>query len=125
MAQKSLFGKFVGLFQHQKSKRGGSTLTASEAIDMQNTYIRGYCNVDSPMSPPYPEIIRQLYFPQTKIVEAALYYLRKIADNEADAAEGIMDDMQKLLNSRNKISAEHKEMIRQTLHIIRQKHLLS
>lgn len=121
MAQKSLFGKFTGLFHHQK-KRGGSTLSASEAINMQNSYIRSHCPTDSPITPPYPEIIKQLSSPKKEIVEAALYYLRQIADNEAAMTDGIINDMQKFLDARNKVSTENKALIRQTLQAIRQKH---
>ncbi|MBR6356479.1 MAG: hypothetical protein IKR92_06470 [Alphaproteobacteria bacterium] len=124
MAQKSLFGKFIGLF-HQQKKRGGSTLSASEAINMQNSYIRSYATTDSPITPPYPEIIKQLGSPKTEIVQAALYYLRKIADNESAMTDGIITDMQKFLDAKNKVSAEHKALIRQTLQTIRQKHSLS
>ena len=122
MAQKSLFDKFMGVFFYQKSKHGGSTLSASEAIDMQNTYIRNCCSVDSPMSPPYPEIIAQLCSPKKEIVEAALYYLGKIADNEPALTADIINDLQKFADAKNKVSAEHKTLIRQALQVIRQKH---
>lgn len=121
MAQKSLFGRFMGLFNNQQAKRGGSTLSASEAIDMQNTYISHYCSFDAPISPPYPEIIKQLSLPQTEVVEAALYYLLKIAANESDLTDGIVADMQNLLVAKNKISAEHKAMIQQTIQNIQSK----
>ena len=122
MAQKSLFGRFMGLFHHQQ-KRGGSTASASEAIDMQNWYISHYCSVDTPIAPPYPEIIKQLYLPQTEIVSAALYYLRQIAANESALTDGIIEDLQNILAAKNKISADHKNLIRQTLQQIRLKNV--
>lgn len=115
MSQKSLFAKFTSLFHKTKAKYGGSTLSANEAISVQNTYIHTYCDLEAPLLPPYYEIIKQLYSPQTEIFNAALFYLQKIAANEKLEAEGIIGKLQNILTEKNKISAEHKNQIGQAL----------
>lgn len=115
MVQKSLFAKFKGLFLKQKGNRNGSTLSASQAINVQNNYIQGYCDVASTLLPPYSEIVKQLYSPQPEIFSAALYYLQKIAANEPGEKDGIISSMQNILTEKNKVSPEHKNKIKRAI----------
>ena len=115
MAQKSLFGKFMNLFSKPSKKNGGSTLSASQAINMQNAYIAATCPTDTQPLPPYPEIVKQLYSPKAEVFSAALYYLHKIADNEPTQTQGIIEELNKCLSAKNKIPPQHKEQIAQTV----------
>lgn len=115
MAQKSLFGKFMNLFSKPSKKSGGSTLSASQAIHMQNAYIEASCSIDMQPLPPYPEIVKQLYSPKEEVFSAALYYLHKIANNEPTQTQGITEELNKCLSAKNKIPPQHKEQIAQIL----------
>lgn len=121
IVQKSLLEKFMDLFRKQNTV-GGSKLSAAKAIDMQKSYATAGCIADFPLSAPYPEIIRQLYSAKTEIVEAALYYLHRIALNESEQTENILKDLERLLSAKNNISAKHRELIAQTIAIINNIH---
>ncbi|MBR1825364.1 MAG: hypothetical protein IJ770_02125 [Alphaproteobacteria bacterium] len=115
MTQESLFGKFMSLFSKPAVKHGGSTLSAAEAINMQNNYIAAICPTDMPISSPYPEIVKQLYSAKQEVFQAALYYLQKIAHNEPEQAHNISDELSRCISAKNKISQKNKELIVQAI----------
>ena len=119
MTQKSLFEKFMTLFRKQQKKHGGSRLSVTEAINAQNKYIAAYCPANAPISAPFPEIVKQLYTTKPEIFEAALYYLQKIARNEPEQAKEIIQEMNKCLSDKNKISLPNKKLIAQTIEILK------
>ncbi|MBQ9271024.1 MAG: hypothetical protein IJ218_02000 [Alphaproteobacteria bacterium] len=119
MAQKSLFKKFMGLFWKQTSKPNGNNLSAREAINLQNAYIASGCIADTPITPPYSEILRQLESPAPEIYSAAIYYLQKIALNEPQQRNNILQGLNNYLAKKNKISPQNKELLLQAIAEIR------
>lgn len=115
MTQKSLFGKFIGLFLKPNKKSGGSTLSASQALNLQNAYISDKHLPDTHELPSYAKIVKQLYSLKPEIFNAALYYLQKIALNEPEETEDILSALKLCLSPKSKISAQNKNQIEQTI----------
>jgi len=81
MLKKSLLRKIVSIFAVKKRKNFGKNISVNEALDIQNSYTNGVCKEGDVPDLPYVEIAKQLNSPQEEVFEAALYYLRRIAEN--------------------------------------------
>ena len=114
--QKSLFEKFTKLFQ--QNKNGGSKLSATAANNAQSAYIASNCKNKEPLSAPYLEIAKQLSAAKPEIFFAALYYLKRIADNNPIKANDIITAINTVLSAKNKISSQRKTLIKEAINTI-------
>ncbi len=115
MAKKSLFNKFINLFSKPRGEKAQNTLSASQALNRQYAYITADNFVDSSLTPPYSEIVKQLYSSKDEIFAAALYYLQKIAANEPNQTESILAELSACLSRKAEILPQHKAQIEQTI----------
>lgn len=119
MVKKSLLSKFLKLFTGKKN-RFGKNISADEAINIQSEYAFSYCDDDKLPNYPYVEIAKQLASDKAEIFNAALYYLRKIAQNEPKNRVRIVD-LLKSISQENSLSDENKKLILQTIEDISEK----
>lgn len=112
MLKKSLLKKIVSLFATGKRKNFGKNISANEALDIQNSYTNASCKESEVPDLPYVEIAKQLNSPQEEISDAALYYLRKIAENSAKNRYKIAE-LLKSVCQENSLSEKDKQSIMQ------------
>lgn len=117
MAKKSLFKTFSNLFTTGDSPAHGQNISATKAISMQNAYISHSCLNVQYSYPPYLEIIQQLSSSKPEVVNAAVYYLEKIAHNEPDYAEDLANDL-KAYMKRVKLAADNKTAVQELIRVI-------
>lgn len=114
MTNKSLFKKVIGLFTANHRIKFGKNISVNEALNIQSLYNNNVCNDEELPNSPYVEIAKQLNSSQSEIFNAALYYLKKIAENESKNKNRIVE-LLKSIYRESSINESNKKLILKTI----------
>ena len=117
MAKKSLFNTFLNLFISDSAHKRKPNISANQAINIQNEYISANRNGSDESFPPYKEIMQQLLSDKTEVLQAAAYYIGKIALNEPDYTAEIVADLKTVLK-KYKMSEANRSTIKDLIQSI-------
>ena len=101
-----------------KNNAFGKNISVNEALSIQNDYTTNQCYNEKLPSFPYVEIAKQLASPKQEIFDAALYYMKRIAINEPNIKNRIIDLLESISND-TEISGTKKTCILETIKSIK------
>lgn len=107
MVKKSFLQSIWNVIVGSNDDKSHRRISASQAEVLQKQYLESQKNaaqIDE--YPPYIDVAKQLFSEKSEIFRAAVFYLRRIADNEGKYAEPIAKIMQQYTQSAQRDSAD-------------------